>query len=207
MIALIDYGAGNIGSIMNMLKRLAIPAVRASTPAQLEAARGIILPGVGAFDYCMSSFNKSGMREAVEKLALEGDTPLLGICVGLQMMFAASEEGREPGLNWLKGKVVRFDASRMPNSLKIPHMGWSFVTPRPHFTPLQGIERPRFYFVHSYHAVCDDEADIAATAQYGYDFTCGVARKNIYGAQFHPEKSHKYGMAVLRNFARMCGVS
>mgnify|MGYP000644209179 CR=1 FL=1 len=205
MLAIVDYGAGNIGSVMNMLKRLSIPAIRATSPDQLTSASGIILPGVGAFDYCMSRFNASGLRETADAIVAQGSKPLLGICVGLQMMFRGSEEGQEKGLSWIDGDVVRFDPSKMDQALKIPHMGWSFVDAQPRFTPLAGIEKPRFYFVHSYHAVCDDKADEAATAHYGYDFTCGIARGQLYGAQFHPEKSHKYGMATLRNFAKMAG--
>lgn len=205
MLAIVDYGAGNIGSVMNMLKRLSIPAVRATTPEQLHTASGIILPGVGAFDYCMSRFNASGMRETTDQIVADDAKPLLGICVGLQMMFRGSEEGQEKGLNWIAGDVIKFDKSKMSAELKIPHMGWSYVTPRESFAPLKGIEKPRFYFVHSYHAVCDNDVDVAASAEYGYQFTCGIARGNLYGAQFHPEKSHKYGMAVLRNFAKMCG--
>lgn len=204
MLAIVDHGAGNIGSVMNMLKRLSIPAIRATTPEQLDSASGIILPGVGAFDYCMRRLNASGMREATDKIAADNAKPLLGICVGLQMMFRGSEEGQEKGLNWIAGDVIKFDQSKMDADLKIPHMGWSPVAARETFAPLKGIDNPRFYFVHSYHAVCDNDADIGATARYGYSFTCGIARGKLYGAQFHPEKSHRYGMAVLRNFASLC---
>ncbi len=201
MIVVIDYGAGNIGSVMNMLKRLSIPAMRGKTPDDLRQAHGLILPGVGAFDYCMSSFNQSGLRTTAEEMVLQGTTPVLGICVGLQMLFRGSEEGREAGLNWIDGDVVRFDPGKMDADLKIPHMGWNYVSARENCAVLKGIERPRFYFVHSYHAVCDQQADISATAQYGYEFCCAIRRGHIHGTQFHPEKSHRYGMGMLRNFA------
>lgn len=205
MIAVIDYGAGNIGSVMNMLKRLAIPAMRATTPEQLNQASAIILPGVGAFDYCMSRFNASGMRDTTDAIVATASKPVLGICVGLQMMFRGSEEGQEKGLSWISGDVVRFDRAKMTAPLKIPHMGWSAIESREDFSLLKNIDNPRFYFVHSYHAVCDDAGDIGATAHYGYEFCCGISRKKLYAAQFHPEKSHRYGMAVLRNFANMAG--
>lgn len=205
MIGIVDYGAGNIGSVMNMLKRLSIPAVRAGTPDALKEAKALILPGVGAFDYCMSRFNASGLRDTVEAIVAGGEKPLLGICVGLQMMFRRSEEGQEPGLGWIAGDVRRFDRARMNPSLKIPHMGWNDVQPRTNCRILKGIEAPRFYFVHSYHAVCDDENDVSATATYGYEFCCAITRGHLHGAQFHPEKSHRYGMAALRNFATIVG--
>jgi glutamine amidotransferase len=201
MLAIVDYGAGNVGSVANMLKRLSIPAVRATTPGMIQDADGVILPGVGAFDFCMSSFNASGMRDAVDKIVAEGQKPLLGICVGLQMMFRGSEEGQEKGLGWIAGDVIRFDKRRTNADLKIPHMGWNDVAPRASCKILNGIEKPRFYFVHSYHAQCDHEADISATATYGYEFCCAIAKGNLVGTQFHPEKSHRYGMAMLKNFS------
>jgi imidazole glycerol-phosphate synthase subunit HisH len=203
MIGIVDYGAGNIGSVMNMLKRLSIPAVRASTPDSLKQAHALILPGVGAFDYCMTSFNASGLRDTVETIVASAQKPLLGICVGLQMMFRFSEEGHEPGLGWIDGEVVRFNTSRMDPSLKIPHMGWNSVQPKDNCRLLANIENPRFYFVHSYHPVCTREEDVSATVKYGYDFCCAIARGHLHGAQFHPEKSHRYGMAFLRNFAAL----
>lgn len=201
-VTVVDYGAGNVGSVMNMLKKIGVPALRAQEAAQLKAAKRLILPGVGAFDHCMQKLADSGLRPALEEAALKQKTPLLGICVGFQMMYAGSEEGTQPGLGWLSGKVVRFDASKLKADQKVPHMGWDRISALAHplfFSP----DEPRFYFVHSYHAQPDDPTCTIATCNYGYEFTCAAQKENILGVQFHPEKSHRFGMQLLRNFAGM----
>lgn len=199
-IAIVDYGAGNIGSVLNMLKKIGVSARRAATPEAIASAERLILPGVGAFDHCMGSFEASGLKQALEDVAFQAKKPVLGICVGMQMMLEGSAEGQRPGLGWIKGRVVRF-ALNDP-SLKIPHMGWSDVTPaipHPLFDGFDG--DARFYFVHSYHPACADKGNVMARADYGMPFECAITNGNIAGVQFHPEKSHRYGMRLLKNFS------
>lgn len=204
-LAVIDYGAGNIGSVLNMLKKIGVPAVRAKTEADLDAATHLILPGVGSFDYCVQSFNASGMRPAIEQKMRDAHTPLLGICVGFQMLFEGSAEGQEAGLGWLPGQVVKFDQSRMDPHLKVPHMGWNEVTlKRPH-TLFEHNATQRFYFVHSYHPVCTNAAHVIGTSHHGYEFCCAAGTGLISGVQFHPEKSHRFGMSLLKRFATQSG--
>lgn len=205
-VTVLDYGVGNLASVINMLRRVGVAGRLAQTADALEGATAIILPGVGAFDYCVERFEASGLKPALLKHIECPQVQLLGICVGFQMLFSRSAEGVRAGLGLLSGEVVRFDAARLNPRQKIPHMGWADVEVR-HAHPLfAGIEAPRFYFVHSYHAEGVPEADISATAQYGYGFACAVARGNIMGVQFHPEKSHRYGMRLLKNFAQGAGL-
>ncbi len=203
MITIVNYGVGNLASIKNMLKKAGFEAVLATEKSEIEKASKIILPGIGAFDHCMSEFNKSGLRDTVTKRVLGNKIPLLGICVGLQMLMENSEEGVEPGLGWIKGKTIKLKKEAL-GDLKIPHMGWTNVqivkdTP---LTQELGDE-PRFYFVHSYYVQPEVQTDTMLTATYGYEFTAAVNHDNIFGAQFHPEKSHKYGMKILENFGRL----
>lgn len=199
-VAVIDYGAGNIGSVLNMLKKIGVKAQAAATPDAVEGAARLLLPGVGAFDHCMGSFDASGLRPSVEK-AVAGGKPLLGICVGMQMMLEGSDEGARPGLGWIKGRVKKFSPDL---GLKIPHMGWSAVTPKTEHALFDGFNGDAsFYFVHSYHPETSNAENILATADYGKPFCCAVTNgSNIAGAQFHPEKSHRYGMRFLSNFAK-----
>jgi glutamine amidotransferase len=203
MIVIVNYGVGNLGSVQNMLKKAGFESVLASDISALEKADKIILPGIGAFDHCMQKFNASGMRPLVEEKVIKDKVPLLGICVGLQMLMENSEEGTERGLGWLAGKTVKFKKDRL-GDLKIPHMGWTDVklSKTSALTNNMG-EQPRFYFVHSYHVLPDHPGDELLQANYGYDFTAAVNRDNIFGVQFHPEKSHKYGMKILENFSRL----
>lgn len=203
MIAIINYGVGNLASVKNMLKKAGFDSVLASDEDTIDKADKIILPGIGAFDHCMTQFNASGLREVVTRKVTENKTPLLGICVGLQMLMENSEEGREPGLGWFAGKTVKFKKDLLGN-LKIPHMGWTNVRleKKSELTENLG-DQPRFYFVHSYYVKPENKSDELLSANYGYDFTAAISRDNIYGAQFHPEKSHKYGMKILENFARL----
>jgi len=204
MIVIINYGLGNIQAFVNMYKDLHIPVKVAKSASDLLGASKLILPGVGAFDHAMQSFNDSGMRSEVERLVLIEKTPILGICVGMQMLTNVSDEGQEQGLGWVKGKVTAFtshiDCARFPS----PHMGWNDVAPfanNPIFKDFT--EDARFYFLHSYFFECTDVGQSIATTDYGLSFCCAVANENIYGVQFHPEKSHHFGVQLLKNFAEL----
>ena len=202
MITIVDYGVGNLGSILNMLKKVGAKAQVSSDPAVLRQAGKLILPGVGAFDAGMRKLNEVGLVPLLNELVLEKKVPVIGLCLGMQLMTKGSEEGTEAGLGWVDAETVRFKFGSENAHLKIPHMGWNTLDiQRPH--PLVSDLEPesRFYFVHSYHIVCADEADVVAYTDYGYPLAAVISKGNIMGAQFHPEKSHKYGMQLLRNFA------
>ncbi|HVS95283.1 MAG TPA: imidazole glycerol phosphate synthase subunit HisH [Puia sp.] len=202
MLAIIDYGVGNLASIRNMFKKIGAEALVTNDIGKIREAQKILLPGVGAFDHCMTLFNASGLREIVTRKALEEATPTIGICVGLQMLMEGSEEGKEPGLGWIKGRTVRFRQDQLGN-LKVPHMGWTSVRSCKTSGLTGGFtEDTRFYFVHSYHVQVADPRDELIAAEYGTQFTAGVERGNILGVQFHPEKSHRFGMQLLNNFVR-----
>lgn len=200
MIGVIDYGVGNLASIINMFRRAGVKAHRCSDPDAITAAAKLLLPGVGSFDHCLRSFEASGLPGPVTE-AVEAGKPLLGICVGMQMLTRGSEEGGLPGLGWLDAKTRRFqiDAS---SGLKVPHMGWNDVRVS-RTNPLLDRGEQRFYFLHSYHVVCDDRDDVIGEATHGYPFACAVARGNVFGVQFHPEKSHRFGLQLFRNFAAL----
>jgi glutamine amidotransferase len=204
MIAIVNYGVGNLTSILNMHRRLGVDAVISSDPEEIARAEKILLPGVGHFDSCMQNFNRSGLRPLIEKRALEERIPVIGICVGAQMMTRQSEEGKERGLGWIDADTIRF---HLPSSdeLKVPHMGWADVRfSNPAADLWKGMpEEPRFYFAHSYHFKFDSEEYVSARTFYGYEYVCAFYRENICGVQFHPEKSHRYGMRVIANFAAL----
>ena len=203
MITIIDYGVGNLGSVKNMLKKAGFESVLASDISTVEMAEKIILPGIGAFDHCMQMFNASGLKPVVTEKVLQNKIPLLGICVGLQMLMENSEEGTEPGLGWIAGKTIKFNKDNL-GDLKIPHMGWTDVRRSKTSALTNDLgEQPRFYFVHSFHVLPENSEDDLLLANYGYDFTAAENRDNIFGVQFHPEKSHKYGMKILENFGRL----
>lgn len=203
MIAVIDYGIGNVCSIANMIKKIGIDVIMASKADEIARADKLILPGVGSFDAGMSKLNESGLTKAITDFTLVKKKPLLGICLGMQMLGEQSEEGIEKGLNFIPFKTKKFSFSGK-KELKIPHMGWDIVKIDLLNDPLTYQLEPlqRYYFVHSYHAVCENPENILMTCDYGYPFTAAVKNENIYGVQFHPEKSHKYGMALLDNFVR-----
>lgn len=201
MITIVDYGMGNLGSIQNMFKRIGVPAEVSGDIASLERARKILLPGVGAFDSAMQRINESGLRAVLDRKALEERIPIMGICLGMQLLTRSSEEGRLPGLGWVAAETRRFPDNPR---LKVPHMGWNIVTSA-HASLLTGglAADSRYYFVHSYYVKADDPGDSLQTAHYGVTFDAVVGHGNLYGAQFHPEKSHKFGMRFLANFARL----
>jgi glutamine amidotransferase len=200
MIAIVDYGIGNLGSIQNMLKKIGVRVVITHDPATIDAADKIILPGVGAFDTAIDNLNKSGLTPMLNDLALKKNRPILGICLGMQLMTKRSDEGTLPGLGWLDAETVRFENG----SLRVPHMGWNTVDIRREDPLFKGMyDEPRFYFVHSYYVKCANDSDILTSTKYGIDFCSSFAKGNIRGVQYHPEKSHKFGMLLLKNFAEM----
>ena len=204
MIVIVDYGMGNLGSILNMLKKIGVSARVSSDTHEIEAAEKLILPGVGAFDTGMLRLRELGLLEILDSKAFVHKTPVLGVCLGMQLLTKESEEGLLPGLGWIDGKAIRFRFDPKQSNLKIPHMGWNSVTIHREGSLFKGMDQDvRFYFVHSYHIVCNDEQDVLATTDYGYGFVSAVQRENIMGAQFHPEKSHKFGMKLLKNFVEL----
>lgn len=203
MITIIDYGMGNLGSIKNMLKKLEIESEITGDKEKIKNATKLILPGVGAFDNGMENIKKLGLLPILNDLVLVKKVPVLGICLGMQLMTRMSEEGKLPGLGWVEVDTRRFKFE--PDSkLKIPHMGWNTVKIMKQNAITKGLnDSSRFYFVHSYHAICDHKEDILMQTNYGYDFASAFSKDNIMGVQFHPEKSHKFGMTLLENFGKM----
>lgn len=197
MIVIIDIGVGNVGSMLNMLRKVGVEGCISSDPDEINNSTALILPGVGAFDHVVEALNRSNLKEVIENKVLKEKVPFLGVCVGMQLLFEKSEEGTLAGLGWIPGEVKKFQLQ----NLKVPHMGWNIVrtTQENSLLPITE-EEQRFYFVHSYHAHCDKEYAIG-TSQYGYDFVCAVKRDNIFGVQFHPEKSHRFGMELFKRFA------
>lgn len=203
MITIIDYGCGNIRAFVNVFTRLNIPVATATTVEEVKQASSIILPGVGAFDFVMQSFNKSGLRDVVEKKVIEEQVPVLGICAGMQILADSSEEGNEKGLSWIPGRVRHFDVSLIPHKTKVPHMGWNDIIPTDSVLFNELPTGSRFYFVHSYYFETENKMNTIAVSNYGIDFSAAVSKDNIYGVQFHPEKSHANGMRLLKNFAEI----
>lgn len=247
MIAIVDYGMGNLRSIQNMLNHLSAPSIITSEAAEIESAEHIILPGVGAFDNAMANIERLGLRPILRE-AVDKSIPLLGICLGMQLLARRSEEGKLPGLGLIEADVVRFDFSRLEKKLNVPHMGWNSVCVhrdnrllppgsveesleggrpmptsaakllpnigrcghppctcnlQPGFSTGPAAESHRFYFVHSFYLRCDRPEDVIGVTEYGYPFASVVGRDNIYGTQFHPEKSHRFGINLLANFVRI----
>lgn len=203
MIGIVDYGVANLGSIQNMLRKLGLVSALVSSPVELSCVDKIILPGVGAFDYGMAALAEKGWTHALKEKVLNDQIPILGICLGMQLLCKGSEEGAAAaGLGFIDGYCVRFKAEN-DRKLRIPHMGWKEIVCRRNSPIFKDLDPQfRFYFVHSYHMVCTDPADVLATAVHGDEFTAIVNKGNVWGTQFHPEKSHRFGMALLKNFAR-----
>lgn len=204
MVVVIDYGMGNIGSILNMLKRIGVEAVISADAQEIQAADKLILPGVGAFDHGMKNIHDRGLFKVLNDTVMGNRIPILGICLGMQLFGLSSEEGSLDGFMWLPARAVRFRNEGAQKPLRIPHMGWNAITIRRMSPLFRGLEMDcRFYFVHSYHMECENMEDVVATANYGYDFVCAMARDNLIGVQFHPEKSHRFGMMLLKNFVEV----
>jgi glutamine amidotransferase len=204
MIVVVDYGVGNLGSIVNMFKKVGVKAIASSEPAVIENAEKLILPGIGAFDAGMQKLNERGLVPILQNLVMDRKVPVLGLCLGLQLMTKGSEEGKLAGLGWFDAETLRFGFSSDQPHLKIPHMGWNTIEIRRPHRLISNLEiDSRFYFVHSFYVRCHDADSVLAETDYGGYFHSIVGKDNIVGAQFHPEKSHKYGMRLLKNFAEM----
>lgn len=201
MISVIDYGIGNIGSILNMLRKIGAPCQAVSSPDVIAQAEKLVLPGVGSFDAGMQALTYTGTGPAITQAVGRG-VPLLGVCLGMQLMMEGSAEGKLPGLGLVPGRCEKF--ALQDHKLRVPHMGWNIATPVANAALFDPNEPElRYYFVHTYHVVCDDPADVAATTRYGVPFTSALQHRNIYGAQFHPEKSHRFGMDMFRRFEKV----
>jgi imidazole glycerol-phosphate synthase subunit HisH len=204
LIKIVNYGLGNIQAFANIYKRLNIDYAVANLPEDLLTADRIILPGVGAFDWAMALLNESGMRDVLDELAVKRKIPVLGICVGMQIMARSSEEGSLPGLSWIDAEVRKFKTVSTAHKNLLPHMGWNDVSPRLADSLFKGLETDaRYYFLHSYYFDPCSQADILADTDYNGRFASAVNYGNVYGVQFHPEKSHQWGIRLLKNFAEM----
>jgi glutamine amidotransferase len=204
MISIVDYGVGNINAFLNIYKQLGIEIYTARNSQDLSKASKIILPGVGAFDNAMNRLTISGMRDTLEEAVIQRKVPVLGICVGMQMLAERSDEGVKAGLGWIKGQVKKFDANLIPYSTKYPHMGWNNIHSIKENSLLSELTNDvRFYFLHSYYFDCEDENNIIATTEYGNKFASVICKDNIFGIQCHPEKSHNFGIKLLENFSKI----
>jgi len=205
MITIVDYGMGNLGSIKNMFKYIGVDAIIESDIDKIKNASKILLPGVGSFDTAMKKINESDLKEVLNEKALKEQIPVLGICLGMQLLTNSSEEGALSGLGWIDAKTISFK-DRIAKSYRIPHMGWNIVKKSNESLLTNGFEEfdeTRFYFVHSYFVKVKNEDNSILKANYGCEFDCAIQKDNIFGAQFHPEKSHKFGMKLFENFARI----
>ncbi|MBI2515867.1 MAG: imidazole glycerol phosphate synthase subunit HisH [Opitutae bacterium] len=212
MIAVIDYDMGNVGSILNMLRKIGATAKLTSDHTEIRDATALILPGVGAFDQGMRNLAAKDLRGLLDECVLARGTPLLGICLGMQLLTKGSEEGTTPGFGWIDAETKRFCSTGAEAKLRIPHMGWNYVQIPVRTRPpggtladrlfMDGEPNPKFYFVHSYHACCARTEDVLATANYGYEFSAAIGRENVAGTQFHPEKSLRFGLALMHSFVK-----
>ncbi|MES2794778.1 MAG: imidazole glycerol phosphate synthase subunit HisH [Bacteroidota bacterium] len=204
MITLIDYGSGNIHAIANIYKRLSIKYQLTADPNVLKEAKKLILPGVGDFDETMKAFKQLGIKNLLNELVVEKQVPILGVCVGMQILGKSSEEGAEEGFGWIDGQVKKFDIEKLQTKPYLPHMGWNTVQPQKESQLFENIiSENGFYFLHSYYFECKNNDDILATTEYGIEFSSAINHKNVYGFQFHPEKSHQNGVEIFRNFANL----
>lgn len=200
MISIVDYGLGNVRAFVNIYRHLNMNVQLARTPDDIYGSEKVILPGVGSFDHAMAKLNESGMREALERRVAKDELPILGICVGMQMLANRSDEGLSAGLGWIDAEVRQFDRSVFEQRTHLPHMGWNDVAPREHDGLFEHLEESRFYFLHSYYIDPVNESDVLARAEYGGNFCCAVRNGKVHGVQFHPEKSHHWGIRLLENF-------
>jgi len=202
MIVIVDYKMGNSGSILNMFKRIGVEAIISSNVSDIEGADKLILPGVGAFDNGIKNLKDSGLIPVLEKKVIKRKAPILGICLGMQLLTLRSEEGCLSGLGWVDAETVRFRFTENQASLRIPHMGWNTVNLMRYNVLFENLHNKdaRFYFAHSYNVRCNNEKDVLSTTHYGHDFVSSIQKGNIFGVQFHPEKSHRFGMQLLKNF-------
>jgi glutamine amidotransferase len=204
MIAIVDYGSGNVAARADIFKRLKLQHAITRDHAELRAAERYILPGVGAFDTTMCTLRESGLVEVLNEEVHGKGKKILGICVGMQILGDASDEGSLPGLGWIPGHIRRIDATAIQGLPKLPHMGWNSVQMKSPSPLFEGVDLARgFYFLHSYYFDAADPASVIATVDCGGELPCGVTRRNVFGLQFHPEKSHANGVAVFRNFATL----
>ena len=204
MIVIIDYKMGNLGSITNIIQKIGYTSIVSSDIETIAKADKLILPGVGSFEKAMENLKELNLIEILNEKVLIQKTPVMGICLGMQLMTNFSEEGEVNGLGWIDAKTLKFQLTNFPD-LKIPHMGWNEVTfPQPHFLCEDYHEQPRFYFVHSYFVRCTKEENILMKTEFGNEFHSGIVKDNIMGVQFHPEKSHKFGMQLIKNFIEKC---
>lgn len=202
MITIINYNVGNLGSISNMLNYLGIPNKIGTNIDDIINATKLILPGVGSFDYGMKQLRQSGIKDHLEHKVNLMQTPILGICLGMQLMCKSSDEGEQTGLGWFDASVEKFDLKKMDRDRSVPHTGWNGVSvTNSHWVSDDLPSDLRFYFVHSYHTVCNQKSDEWMTSTYGYPFASAIAKENKIAVQFHPEKSHKFGLAILKRFA------
>lgn len=204
MIGVVDYGVGNSLAFFNSYKRMNIACKLVSTPDEFADVERVILPGVGSFDFAMSKLKASGLSETLHDLVIDKKAPLLGVCVGMQMLATASDEGELDGLNWVPGNVRQLSNQDAEQAIHLPHMGWNAFSVSRATALFEGIDHNSwFYYLHSFYFECDSEEDEIANCNYGKRFSCAVNRDNIFGVQFHPEKSHEYGSRLLRNFSKI----
>jgi glutamine amidotransferase len=204
LITIIDYGSGNISAIGNIYERLNIDYKIAKSPSEIIGAHKLFLPGVGAFDETMILLENSGLRKALDIEVLINKVPIIGICVGMQVLGGSSEEGKLPGLGYIKGHVKRLDENLIINKPSLPHMGWNNVSLKRQSPLFEDIDTEiGFYFLHSFYFECDNHSNVLATTEYGHSFASAINHENVYGIQFHPEKSHNNGVSLLKNFANL----
>lgn len=204
MITIVNYGSGNIKAITNIFEKYNIAYRVATHFDELASAQKIILPGVGAFDATMEKLEQSGLRLILDKKALVEKIPVLGICVGMQIMGEGSDEGKKSGLGWISGRVKKFDSNQINHLPKTPHLGWNSIQPMKAHKLLEGIDKEKgFYFIHNYYFEASNESDVLTTTHYGYSFASALQKDNIMATQFHPEKSHINGVQLLINFSKL----